>query len=103
MYEIKARDAALLPEFLQKERKDFSLDLRRILNRLRLVPIAGREVIVTVEPDRKWRLARMGNHRGAPVQFIDERIFTDHKLAEWEVLKMRWHRLTGNELGDTRS
>ena len=95
MYRLRFDDAKLLPEFLQRERKDFSLELRRVLNRLRLVPIAGREVIVAVEPNKTYRLARMGAHRGEPVSYIDDRLFTDHKRAEYEILKLRWRRLTG--------
>jgi hypothetical protein len=94
MYQLTPSDAKLLPEFLQRERKDFSLDLRRVLNRLRLVPIAGREVIVAVEPNKAYRLARMGAYRGQPVSYIDDRLFTDHKRAEYEILKLRWRRLT---------
>lgn len=94
MYTIKEQDAALLQEFRERERKDFSLELRRLLNRLRLVPLAGREVAVAVEIGSKWRLARLGPHRGDSVEFIDDRIFTSIKDAEFEVLKMRWRRLT---------
>ena len=99
MYRLIPSDAKLLPEFLQRERKDFSLELRRVLNRLRLGPIAEREVIIAVEPGKKYRLARMGKRRGAPVSYIDDRIFTDHKRAEYEILKMRWRRLTDLPLG----
>ena len=94
MYVIKEQDAALLLEFRERERKDFSLELRRLLNRLRLVPLAGREVAVTVESGAKWRLAKLGPHRGDPLAFIDDRIFTSVKEAEFQVLKMRWRRLT---------
>jgi hypothetical protein len=99
MYRLTSSDAKLLPEFLERERKDFSLELRRLLNRLRLVPIAQREVIVAVEPGKKYRLARMGERRGAPVSYLDDRVFTDHKRAEYEILKMRWRRLTDLPLG----
>jgi hypothetical protein len=97
MYQLTPEDGKLLPEFLRKERKDFSLELRRALNRLRLVPLAGREVIVAID-SKSWRLARLGDQRGDPVRFIDDRIFTDPKRAEWEILKMRWQRLTGSPL-----
>lgn len=94
MYVVKEQDSALLLEFRDRERKEFSLELRRLLNRLRLVPLAGREVAVTVEPGVKWRLARLGPHRGDRLEFIDDRIFTSVKEAEFEVLKLRWRRLT---------
>ena len=97
MYRLGPDDARILPEFLRKERKDFSLELRRALNRLRMVPLAGREVIVAID-SKSWRLAQLGEHRGDPVRFIDDRIFTDPKRAEWEILKMRWLRLTGSPL-----
>ena len=99
MYRLHAEDAKILPEFLRKERRDFSLELRRILNRLRLTPIAGREVLVAVEL-KGWRLAKLGQRRGDPVRFIDDRVFTDHKRAEWEVLKRRWQALLGTALQD---
>jgi hypothetical protein len=98
MYQLSPEDGKLLLEFLRKERKDFSLELRRALNRLRLVPIAGREVIIALDSNKGWRLARLGARRGDPVRFIDDRVFTDHKRAEWEILKMRWQRLTGTPL-----
>lgn len=97
MYQLRDGDEKILPEFLQKERKEFSLELRRLLNRLRLVPLAGRVVIVIVEPNRKWRLARLGATRGEALTYIGERIFTSHKEAEWEALKMRWRLLTGTD------
>jgi len=97
MYQLRDGDETILPEFLAKERKDFSLELRRILNRLRLVPLAERVVIVVVEPNKKWRLAKLGASRGAPVSYLDERIFASHKLAEWEALKMRWRQITGSD------
>lgn len=97
MYQLTPEDGKRLPEFLHKERKDFSLELRLVLNRLRLVPLAGREVIVAIDA-KSWRLARLGEHRGDPVRFIDDRIFTDPKRAEWEILKIRWHQLTGSPL-----
>jgi len=97
MHRLGPDDARILPEFLHKERRDFSLELRRALNRLRMVPLAGREVIVAID-SKSWRLARLGEHRGDPVRFIDDRIFTDPKRAEWEILKMRWQRLTGTPL-----
>jgi hypothetical protein len=97
LYSLSPEDAKILPEFLRQERKDFSLELRRALNRLRLVPLADREVIVAID-SKSWRLARLGRNRGDPVRFIDERVFTDHRRAEWEILKMRWQRLTGTPL-----
>jgi hypothetical protein len=57
-YSLTPNDAKLFPEFLQRERKDFSLDLR-------LVPIAGREVMVAVEPNKTFRLMRVGVRRSA--------------------------------------
>lgn len=98
MYEIKPEDALLLIEFREREPRDFSLDLRRLLNRLRLVPLAGREVILTVEPEAKWCIGRLGPRRGDRVERIDERVFASHKEAEFAVLVMRWKRLTHHPL-----
>ena len=99
MYRLRAEDAKVLPEFLRKERRDFSLELRRILNRLRLTPIAGREVLVAAEP-KGWRIAKLGQRRGDPVRFVDDRVFAEHKRAEWEILKHRWQQLMGTALQD---
>ena len=60
-------------------------------------PFADREVIVAID-SKSWRLARLGKQRGDPVRFIDDRIFADHKRAEWEILKIRWQRLTDSPL-----
>lgn len=98
MYEIKPQDVELLKEFKEKELKDFSLELRRLLNRLRMEPLAGKVVIVATVPYREWRLARMGQKRGEPVTFLDDRVFTRLKDAEWELLKIRWRIHTGNDV-----
>jgi hypothetical protein len=95
MYRITEGDAALLAEYRRVPKKHHSLELRRLLNRLRIEPMAGKIVICVREPYRSWYLARMGEKRGDPVRPLDNRLFTTLADAEWALLKLRWERHSG--------
>jgi hypothetical protein len=95
MYRISDDDAALLAEFRRVPKKQHSLALHRLLNRLRIEPMAGKIVICVREPHRSWYLARMGEKRGDPVRPLDNRLFTSLAEAEWALLKLRWEKHSG--------
>ncbi|MEX0807881.1 MAG: hypothetical protein WD044_04050 [Dongiaceae bacterium] len=95
MYRITEADAALLAEYRRVPKKHHSLELRRLLNRLRIEPIEGKIVICVHEPHRSWYLARMGEKRGEPVQPFDNHLFTKLADAEWALLKLRWEKHSG--------
>jgi len=95
MYQITDADAGLLAEYRRVPKKHHSLELRRLLNRLRIEPMAGKIVICVHEPHKSWYLARMGAARGEPVRPLDNRIFTALADAEWALLKLRWEKHSG--------
>lgn len=95
MYRITEADAALLAEYRRVPKKHHSLELRRLLNRLRIEPMAGKIVICVHEPHRSWYLVRMGETRGESVQPFDNRLFATLADAEWALLKLRWEKHSG--------
>ena len=97
MYRISDDDAALLAEYRRVPKKQHSLELRRLLNRLRIEPMAGKIVICVREPYKSWYLARLGENRGDPVKPIDNRLFTKLADAEWALLKLRWEKHSGQK------
>ena len=47
MYEIKPEEVRLLREFWEREPSDYSLEFKRVLNRLRIEPLAGKICILS--------------------------------------------------------
>jgi hypothetical protein len=95
MYRITEADTPLLAEYRRVPKKHHSLELRRLLNRLRIEPMAGKIVICVHEPHRSWYLARIGKKRGDPATPLDNRLFTSLAEAEWALLKLRWEKHSG--------
>lgn len=88
----------LAREFKARIRGPHSEDLRRLLYRMRTGPLAGKHVLLVVEPYRQWAIGRLGARRGAPIERVDNRVFTSLDEAEWAVFVLRWRELTGREL-----
>ena len=88
----------LAAEFRAHVRGPHSEDLRRLLYRMRTLPLAGKLVLLVVEPYRQWAIGRLGPRRGDPVERVDNRVFTSLDEAEWAVFRMRWQALTGQDL-----
>lgn len=66
--------------------------LANVLIRMRgQMPAAfgGKLVIVCIEPDKAWRIARLTGVRGVPPEFVDDRIFTDEHEIQHEIFLMR--------------
>ena|SRR5690606_17724351 len=95
MYQITDADTALLEEYRRVPKKHHSLELRRLLNRLRMEPMAGKIAIIVREPYKSWYLGILGEKRGDPVRPYDNRIFTSLPEAEWALLKLRWEKHSG--------
>lgn len=89
MYEIQAEDAALLKFFRTTTTKTRPLKLNRLLNRLRMEPMAGKQVIVCTKPYSEFAIGTLGEKRGDPVQLQAER-YTRLADAQWAILKIRW-------------
>jgi hypothetical protein len=88
----------LAREFRACIRGPHSEDLRRLLYRMRTGPLAGKYVLLVIEPYRQWAIGRLGAMRGAPIERVDNRVFTALDDAEWAVFALRWRDLTGREL-----
>lgn len=89
MYEIQAEDAELLRHFRTTTTKNRPLKLNRLLNRLRMGPLAGKQVIVCTRPYCEYAIGTMGGQRGEPVRLAAERYATLAE-AQWALLKIRW-------------
>jgi len=74
-----------------------SPDLRLLLNRMRTQQDAA-YVLICEEPFRRWRLARKKRGRGQAVEPVGDRVFASPEEAEWEVFRLRWKEMTGEEL-----
>ena len=98
MYEIDPSRTDLVKEFRRNPDGPFSHELSLLINRMRLMPIADRHVLICLERGKRWMLARLAEERGKPVECFEDRVFTDHEEAVWEVFKLRWQTLTGQEL-----
>jgi hypothetical protein len=98
MYEIDPTRTDLAHEFLANPGGPHGPELTRLVNRLRLMPIADRHVLICLERGRRWMLARIPAERGAAIERLDEQVFTDYDEAVREVFRRRWQTVTGVEL-----
>ena len=74
-----------------------SPELTLVVNRLRLMPLADRHILVCTRRAREWRLAKMPAQRGARLEISDDRVFDNYEDGVWEVFRMRWKTLTGKD------
>ncbi len=72
--------------------------LQRVLNVMRGGPKAGKYVLITREPFKRWVLTRLPEARGEAIEILRRYQFTDLKDAEWAVFKLRWRDQTGRAL-----
>jgi len=95
MYEIRAEDAQLLKYFRTTTTKNRPLELNRVLNRLRMGPLAGKSVIVCTKPYTEYALGTLGSKRGDRI-VLGEKRYDKLKDAEWDLLKLRWAQMTAH-------
>lgn len=95
MYSPTPDDVRLLREYRTTPSRSYSLDLHRLLTRLRTEGTSGKLCILVVEPGREWAIGQLGTKRGDPVLLRDERRF--HRLADaqWALLRLRWEKHSG--------
>jgi hypothetical protein len=98
MYEIDPSRKDLVEEFRNNPAGPHSPDLTLVVNRLRLMPMADRHILVCTQRGREWTLAKMPSKRGARVELFKDRVFTNYDEAVWEVFRMRWETVTGEKL-----
>ena len=98
MYEIDSSRTDLVEEFRNSPGGPFSPELTLVVNRLRLMPMADRHILVCTQRGCEWTLAKMPSQRGAKLELFKDRVFTNYDDAVWEVFRMRWETVTGEYL-----
>ncbi len=98
MYEIDPSRTDLVEEFRNNPDGPHSPELTLVVNRLRLMPMAERHILVCTRRGREWTLAKMPSKRGARVELFKDRVFANYAEAVWEVFRMRWQTVTGEKL-----
>ena len=98
MYEIDPSRTDLVEEFRNNPDGPYSPELTLVVNRLRVMPMADRHILVCTKNGREWMLAKMPSKRGAAVELFKDRIFTNYNEGVWEVFRMRWETVTGESL-----
>lgn len=88
----------LAEEFRRDPLGDHGGDLMRLLSFMRGEPLAGKYVLLVVEPHQEWVLGRLSGGRGQPIEVLERYRFTSIAEAEWAVFKLRWKRWTAEEL-----
>lgn len=94
MYRVQASDAALLKEFRDIPAQQRSLELNRLLNRLRMESVFGKHMIVATLPGKEWAIGKTGQKRGTPIQLGAAR-YISLKDAQWALLRIRWETHSG--------
>ncbi len=82
-------------EYRNSARGPYSLELQRILDRMRTTPMKGRFALIVLEPFQRWGLVRLSGVRGVPPEPVDNVTYTSIADAEWDIFKRRWKELTG--------
>ena len=97
MFEIDPTRLDLAEEFKRKPYGRHSADLQRILNRMRSEPFEGHYVLLRDGRFGPYRLGQFGKTPADPVTPTGH-VFQSVREAEWAVFKLRWRRLTGQDL-----
>ncbi len=98
MYEIDPSRKDLVEEFRKNPDGPHSPELTLVVNRMRMMPMADRHILICLERGRRWMLARIPTVRGEPVECFEDCVFTDYSDAVREVFRLRWQTLTGQAL-----
>ncbi len=98
MYQIDPSRTDLVEEFRNNLYGPYSPELNLVVNRLRLMPMGDRHILVCTKNGCEWMLAKMPSKRGAAVELFKDRLFTNYDEGIWEVFRMRWQTVTGESL-----
>lgn len=94
-FEIDGDRMDLALEYRDRMRGPYSLELQRVLDKMRTTPMKGRFALIVVEPFRKFVLARLSGERGVAPEVVEGVAYTSIAEAEWDLFKRRWQELTG--------
>jgi hypothetical protein len=101
MYQIDPSRLDLVEEFMRNPAGPHGAELRLLINRLRIMPMADRTIIVCRKRAEEWVVARLPETRGAPVELCEEKVYDDYLEAVREVFRRRWQAVTGVSLPTT--
>ena len=91
-------EADLIAEFRRNPRGPHGPALQRLLNLVHADPNSACLVLVTLEPFRRWAIARLPAERGGRIEIERDTIFTGLDEAEWALFRRRWLIRTGVDL-----
>ena len=97
MYEIDRSRTDLVEEFRNNPGGPHSPELTLVVNRLRVMPLEDRHVLVCTKRGREWVLAKIPSVRGAKVEIFEDQVFDDYYDGVWEIFKRRWKTVTGRD------
>ena len=97
MYDIDPSRLDLVAEFQENPRGPYSPELSLVVNRLRVMPMADRHILVCTRRGREWTLAKMPAERGAKLELYEDQVFNDYDKGTWEVFRLRWKAVTGKD------
>ena len=97
MYEIDPSRTDLVEEFRNNPSGPYSPELTLVVNRLRVMPMADRHILVCTKRGREWMLAKMPTERGAKLELCEDKVFNDYSEGVWEVFRQRWKTVTGKD------
>ena len=95
MHEIDPTRTDLIEEFDRNPGGPYGPELTLVVNRLRLMPMEERTIIVCTRHGVEWTLARMPKARGDKLEYYDDLVFDDYDAAARKVFRMRWQAVTG--------
>lgn len=97
MYRFDKSRLDLAREFKANPFGEHSPDLQYLLNLMRRPRDEPFHVLLLTEAGRRWTLAVMEPGGKAPPRPTNV-VFTDLEAAEWQVFRLRWAALAGEEL-----
>ena len=96
MYEIDPTRTDLIEEFDRNPGGPYGPELTLVVNRLRLMPMEERTIIVCTKHGVEWTLAKMPKVRGDKLEYYDDLVFDDYydatntRSSKWRLMnKMR--------------
>ncbi len=83
-------DSALVQAFLEQPGKP-PAGLKRLLRSFRSAAATDKYVLIELEPNRRWQLARLSGVPGGGVQPIPGCLYDSLEDAERDVFQRRWN------------
>jgi hypothetical protein len=97
MYQFDKSRLDLAREFKARPFGEHSPDLQYLLHLMRRPGPEPFHVLVNTEAGKRWTLAVM-EPGGRKAPRLTNTVFTSLEEGEWQIFKLRWQRLAGEEL-----